>query len=90
MWYIQSDSAGGIRGDSGQTPASPATGIRKVRRSNRYLSLSKPSILPQKVATGTAYACLRPIEIPFERRSRSLSESTGASDVTLCIPFAEE
>ena len=28
-------------------------------------------------------------EIPFERRSRSLSESTGASDVPLCIPFAE-
>ena len=25
-------------------------------------------ILPQKVATGTAYACLRPIEIPFEQR----------------------
>ena len=50
----------------------------------------KTIILPQKVATGTAYACLRPIEIPFERRSRSLSESTGASDVPLCIPFAEE
>ena len=29
-------------------------------------------------------------EISFERRSRSLSESTGASDVPLCSPFAEE
>ena len=29
-------------------------------------------------------------EIPIERRSRLLSESTGASDVPLCIPFAEE
>ncbi len=28
----------------------------------------KTIILPQKVATGTAYACLRPIEMPFERR----------------------
>ena len=28
-------------------------------------------------------------EIPFEQRSRSLSESTEASDVPLCIPFAE-
>ena len=24
--------------------------------------------LPQKVATGTAYACLRPIKIPCEQR----------------------
>ena len=29
-------------------------------------------------------------EIPFEQRSRSLSESTGASDVPLCILFAEK
>ena len=28
-------------------------------------------------------------EIPFEQRSRSLSESTEASDLPLCIPFAE-
>ena len=30
--------------------------------------LMKTMILPQKVATGTAYACLRPMEIPCERR----------------------
>ena len=29
-------------------------------------------------------------EIPFEQRSRSLSESTEASDLPLCIPFAKE
>ena len=28
MWYIQSDSAGGIRGDSGQTSESYATGVK--------------------------------------------------------------
>ena len=44
-------------------------------------------ILPQKVATGTAYACLRPIEISFEQRECLLEGSTGASDVPLCKSF---
>ena len=46
---------------------------------------------PEKVYPGNRLRLPSPHrEILFERCSRTLEGSTGASDVPLCIPFAKE
>ena len=44
---------------------------------NRTKCVDTNLILPQKVATGTAYACLRPIEIPLSSANARSQEVLG-------------